>query len=319
MRNAWVTDEGAASVPALDQEAGDVHAPSFLEKSISAAEPQPAPRLFSRYKDPEDMALPIVVHHERTSFVGPEQPGAIRHSAARIDSTTMTDLDLVAPTEPALSPSRTCLALRTQFSVNQSALVRPDSSPVMEPEVSVLPPALEELRGDIFMPSPSPRPSWATSTTATAPSTTDTVPSTIDTAPDTDSGSEDRRGQKQAAPSLDTSYSQEHRATIPGPSNYPERHFRRRLLTLLSWGPVLSAATLITILGLPSSCPTMIANSFILFRGYRTARVHNRVTAYDRHTSRCDVPSYIVPKDPSLRPPLLRKEEESCLAGRVVA
>ena len=52
MRNAWVTDEGAASAQALDQEAGDIHAPSFREKSTSAAEPQPAPRLFSRYKDP---------------------------------------------------------------------------------------------------------------------------------------------------------------------------------------------------------------------------------------------------------------------------
>ena len=236
-RNLWVVNEGAAFAQALDQEAGDIHAPSFLEKSTSAAEPQPAPRLLQRYKDPEDMALPVVVHHERTSVVGPEQPGAIRHSAARIDSTTMTDLDPVAPSELALGPSRTWSAPRTQFSVNQSALVRQDSSPVMEPEVSVLPPALEELRDDIFMPSPSPRPRRATSTTATAPSTTDMVPSTTDTAPDTDGGSEDRRGQKQAAPSLDTSYSQEHRATIPGPSNYPERHFRRRLLTLLSWGP----------------------------------------------------------------------------------
>ena len=256
MRNAWIANEGAASAQALDQEAGDVHAPSFREKSTSAAEPQPAPRLFSQYKDSEDMALPIVVHHERTSVVGPEQPGAIQHSAAGIDSTTMTGPDPVAPTQPALGLLRTWSALRTQFSGNKSTQVRPDSSQMMEPEVSVLPPALEELRDDIFMPSPSPRPSRAVSTTATAPSTTDTVPSTTDTATDTDSGAEDRRGQKQAAPFLDTSYSQEHRAMIPVPSNYPKRHFRRHLPTLLGWGPVLSAATLITILGLLTSCGT---------------------------------------------------------------
>ena len=74
MRNAWVTNKGAAATQALNQEAGDVHAPSLREKSTSAAEPQPAPRLFSQHKDPEDMAPSIVVHHERTSVVGPEQP-----------------------------------------------------------------------------------------------------------------------------------------------------------------------------------------------------------------------------------------------------
>ena len=29
MRNAWITDEGAAAAQALNQEAGDVHAPSL--------------------------------------------------------------------------------------------------------------------------------------------------------------------------------------------------------------------------------------------------------------------------------------------------
>ena len=89
------------------------------------------------------MALPIVVHHERTSVVGPEQPGTIRHSAAPIDSTTTTGPDPVAPTEPALGPSRMWSAPRMQFLVNKRAQVRRDSSQAMEPEVSVLPPALE--------------------------------------------------------------------------------------------------------------------------------------------------------------------------------
>ena len=63
----------------LNQEAGDVHASSLREKSTSVTEPQPAPRLFSCHKDPEDMALSIVVHHERTSVVGPEQPSMVQH------------------------------------------------------------------------------------------------------------------------------------------------------------------------------------------------------------------------------------------------
>ena len=91
---------------------------------------------------------------------------------------------------------------------------------------------------------------------------------------------------------------------ITRPSNYPKRHFRRRLLTLLGWGPVLSAVTLITILGLLFSCPTMTANLFILSWIPIFYPIFN-----------------LVPKDPSLRPPLLRKEEDSCLAvpERVVA
>ena len=49
MMNAWITEEGAAAAQALNQEAGDVHAPSLSEKTTSAAVPQPAPRLFSRH------------------------------------------------------------------------------------------------------------------------------------------------------------------------------------------------------------------------------------------------------------------------------
>ena len=139
MRNAWVTDKGTTFAQALDQEAGDVHTPSFREKSTSAAEPQPAPRLFSQHKDPEDMAPSIVLHHGCTSVVGPEQPGAIRHSMARADSTTMTDPDPAAPAKPALGPSRTWSAPRTQFSFDKSAQVRPYSSQVIEPEESILP------------------------------------------------------------------------------------------------------------------------------------------------------------------------------------
>ena len=45
MRNAWITTDGAAAARALNQDAGDVHAPSLREKraTITAAKPPPAP------------------------------------------------------------------------------------------------------------------------------------------------------------------------------------------------------------------------------------------------------------------------------------
>ena len=55
MGNAWVTDVGAAATQALNQEAGDVHAPSLREKTTSAATPQPSPRSFSRHRNIEDV------------------------------------------------------------------------------------------------------------------------------------------------------------------------------------------------------------------------------------------------------------------------
>ena len=223
MRNAWITDEGAPAAQALNQEAGDVHAPSLCEKLTSAAGPQPEPRLFSRHRDLEDMAPSIVVHHERTNIAGPGQPNTTPGLATRIDSTTMTDPGPVAPAQPTLDPSRTWSAQWTQHSFDKSTQVRPCSSQAIEAEEVVLPPVLEEIPDDIFTPQPSPRPDGAASTTATAPSsTTATAPSMTDMAPDTDSGTEARQGQKRAVNTSDTSYSQAHRTTVAGPSNYPK-------------------------------------------------------------------------------------------------
>ena len=226
MRNSWVTNEGAAAAQALNQEAGDVHAPSLRERSTSAAESQPAPRLFSRHQDPEDMAPYIVVHH---SGVNPEPPSTAQPPSSRNDSATMTTPDLALPSEPQPGPLRAWTAPRTQLSFDKSALVRPCSSQVTEE--SVLPPVCEELKDDVFSPSPSAPSHRASSTTVTAPSATDTAPSTTETAPNTDSGSNDHRGQKRAEASSDTSYSRGHRAMGTGPSNYPKRPHRLRTLT----------------------------------------------------------------------------------------
>ena len=179
------------------------------------------------------MAPSIVGHHERTNFVGPEQPSATPCPAARIDSTTMTDPDPVAHAQPTLDPLRKWSAPPTQLSLDKSAQVCPCSSQVVEPEEVVLPRVLEELPDDVFTPLLSPQPGGAASTTATGPSsTTDTVPSTTDTVPDTDSGAEDRQGQKLTVNTSDTSYSQAHRTTIVGPSNYPKQPNRPRPLAV---------------------------------------------------------------------------------------
>ena len=170
------------------------------------------------------MAPSIVVHHKRTSVAEPGQPSMTPGLATRRDSTTMTDPGPAAPAPSALDPSKTWSAPRTQHSFNKSAQVRPCSSQVIDTEEVALPPVLEELPDEVFAPQPAPRSNGATSTTATAPSsTTATAPFTTDTAPDTDSGTEDRRGQKCPVNASDTSYSQEHRADIAGPSNYPKR------------------------------------------------------------------------------------------------
>ena len=124
MRNAWITDEGAAAAQALNQEAGDVHVPSLREMT-STAGPQPAPRLFSRHRDLEDMAPSIVVHHKRTNATVPGQVSTTPGLTTRTNSTTMTDQGPVAPTQLALDPSGTWSAPRTQHSFDKSAQVRP--------------------------------------------------------------------------------------------------------------------------------------------------------------------------------------------------
>ena len=156
MMNAWITDKGAATTQALNQEAGDVHAPSLREKTTSAAVPQPVPRLFSRHRDVEDMAPSIVIHHERPAAVGPGSTSVSPDPASKIHSTTMTDPGLSNPEQPTLDPSRTWSAPRTQHSFDQSAQVRPCSSQVLEAEEVTLPPVLKELTDDVFAPQPAP-------------------------------------------------------------------------------------------------------------------------------------------------------------------
>ena len=162
MQNTWITDEGPAATQALNQEAGDVHAPSLWEKTTASATPQPAPRLFSRHRDVVDMAPSIVVHHQRSTTGEPGFATNTTEPTPKIDSTTMTEPAVAIPTTPTRDPSGAWTAPRTQQSFDKSAQVRPCSSQVLKPEEVLLPPVLEELEDDVFSPQPSPGPSPST-------------------------------------------------------------------------------------------------------------------------------------------------------------
>ena len=104
MQNTWITDKGAAATQALNQEAGDIHAPSLGEKTTALTTPQPAPRLFSRHRDVEDMAPSIVVHHKRSTAVEPGSATTAVESTPKTDSTTMTEPGLSTPATPTRDP-----------------------------------------------------------------------------------------------------------------------------------------------------------------------------------------------------------------------
>ena len=247
MGNTWVTDEAAAATQALNQDAGDVHAPSLREKTTSSATPQPAPRLFSRHRDVEDMAPSIVVHHERVS---PSKLGATEvtpKSTLKTDSTTMTDPAVSAPPLPGQDQSGAWPAPKTQKSFDQSAQVRPCSSQVLESGEISLPPVQEELVDDVFVSSPAASaqatipPSRSSSTSARAPSSVSApVPSEPGLTTGTDSEEEAQTGVRQPArsnqgrkrkdASSDTSYSQGHRTASAAPSNYPKRPNRQHFV-----------------------------------------------------------------------------------------
>ena len=158
MQNTWITDEGAAATQALNQEVGDVHAPSLREKTTVSAAPQSAPRLFSRHQDIEDMAPSIMVHHKRSTAGKPGSTTNTTEPTPKADSTTMTEPAVSTKTTPPHDSAGPWPAPRTQQSFDKSSQVCPCSSQVLESEEVTLPPIVEELEDDVFSPQPSPRP-----------------------------------------------------------------------------------------------------------------------------------------------------------------
>ena len=132
LQNAWVTDAGAAIGQTLNQEVGDVHAPSVLGKSKFAAGPLPAPHPFIRYQVSDDIAPSIVVHHEHANIVSPKMSNVAHHSSSCADSATMTATDLTAASTLHPDPSRSWTALRMPFPFDKSAQVHPCGHQVLE-------------------------------------------------------------------------------------------------------------------------------------------------------------------------------------------
>ena len=134
MRNVWITTEGATATQALNQDAGDVHAPSLRKKRApsTTVESPPAPRSPSCYRNLEDVAPSIVVHHEHTNVVSPDISGNTHRSPLHTDSATMTAPDATATATPSPGSSRSWEAPGSQVSLDRSAQVRPCSSQVLE-------------------------------------------------------------------------------------------------------------------------------------------------------------------------------------------
>ena len=246
MRNAWITADGSAATRALNQEVGDVHAPSLRERRAPATvgESAMAPRLTVHSRDMEGVAPSLVVHHEHTNVVSPSDlSGSAHRSFSRADSATMT-----APeTSAALIRPEAGPLSQTHF--DRSVAVRLHSSQAGDERT--LPPVSEMSHEEAPSPSlptsdpssatpavsPSLPPSHRSSSAATAGSTSlsprsssaattgsASLPAPASTRDTTlsDYGPEEQRGVKRA-PSAGSVYSQLRRTYPAGPTNYPKR------------------------------------------------------------------------------------------------
>ena len=176
MRNAWITTEGAAATRALNQDIGDVHAPSLRQRRIPNVtnDASLTPRSVVHQRDLGEVAPSLVVYHEHTNVVSqPDLSGSTHRSLPHTDSATMTAPDVSTDTVPSPVKPDLLGAPRSQTSFDRSAQIRPCSSRAWEE--STFPPVLEGSHDDVFS-APTPD-HHDTSTTATAMSTTDTVPS----------------------------------------------------------------------------------------------------------------------------------------------
>ena len=209
---------------------------SILPVSGKSLPPPPShhqrPRLFSQHRDPEDMAPSIIMHHQLMSIVGPEQPSTVQHSSAPID------LDH----HDWPWPGRYCEAAPRPLRGRGRHHKRSHRSTRVLKCAHAVVRWLSRRRASCHR-------SWRNWRTTSShhplhhsqagpriplprllkPRTL--VPSTTETEPDTDSGAEGHRGQKRAVATSDTSYSQDHRITCTGPSNYPKKPNRPRTLT----------------------------------------------------------------------------------------
>ena len=125
MTNAWITADGSATTRALNQEVGDVHAPSLRERRTPSTvqEPTLTQQLAVHLRDSEGVAPSLVVHHEHTNVVSPSDISGSAHcSFSCADSATMT-----APDDSTVS-AHLDVGPRSQTSFDRSATAQPHSS-----------------------------------------------------------------------------------------------------------------------------------------------------------------------------------------------
>ena len=235
MMNSWITTDRAAATRALNQDVGDVNAPSLQgDGAVNApAEPPPVQRSTAYARSADDVSPSILIHHEQTNVVSPaDHSGSVNPSPLHADSATMTTLAAATTSAPRPLATESWDTACSQTSFDQSVQAdRPCSS--YSVDEGTLPTVPEVSQDDVFVAPSSPffvghLPRRSTSTTATARSTTVTAASTTASAPDPEDPDDYLRGQKVLRLSGDTSYSRHHRARLPGPSNYPKRPLRQQ-------------------------------------------------------------------------------------------
>ncbi len=172
MRNSWVTTDDAAATRALNQDVGDVYAPSLREGRTTSACTEPQRTQLSVVY-PDDISPSILIPHEHTNVVSPsDRSDNTQRSPLHADSATMTASDLPTSSVPLLETAKTWEAPRSQTSFAKSSQVWPCSSPVLDE--GTLPVVPEVLQDDVFTPPSSPR--HGSSTTVMELSTPDTAP-----------------------------------------------------------------------------------------------------------------------------------------------
>ena len=234
MTNSWVTTECTLATQALNQDAGDVHAPSLQGEGTSQHPPEALrtsrSAVYSRSID--DVTPSILIHHEHTNVVSPaDQSNSTQSPPSLADSSTRKASTLPLDTAVNGATVKTSAAPKSQESFDRSVQVLPCGSFAVEE--ATLPAVPEMSQDDIYEPNFT---AWRNSSTATAysatasaDSSTDTIHSSTDTAP---SGSEmpiaHPQGEKRSLSSSDTAYSRQHRVKVRGDSNYPNRPLRPR-------------------------------------------------------------------------------------------
>ena len=131
MTNSWVTTENAAATQALNQDAGDVHAPGLQGDGITRQPPETlrASQSAAYSSSIDDVTPSILIHHEHTNAVSPPDQSSNTQSPPFLtDSSTMTTSATPVSTAVRLATTSPAAAPNSQEWFDQSVQARPCSS-----------------------------------------------------------------------------------------------------------------------------------------------------------------------------------------------